>query len=223
MKQKQEKRYLQKRIEGIEDAISVHQSADVIVMELKGTFPKYEATQISCGKCGAILISNDSLKPKSCRECGEKVNWAYFRKPNPSIEALIARNRVLSRPHLTINTTINEVKGEPSMGYVLKLDFNRVELVEVKEIDLPFLREQIGCQWVEAIPCPYGYIVGDEEYCLHHPPARNLIASRLAQIKLNGICLLVDVKESDFVPFSKEEAEEIREKLLVSNDTKLNK
>ena len=185
-------------------------------MQTKGTFPKYEEHKTSCGKCGANLFPTEYdrfHKPKYCRNCGEKVNWAYFRKPNPSIEALIARNRVLSRPHQTINTTTNEVKGEPSMGYVLKLDFNRVELVEAKKIDLPFLREQIGCQWVEAIPCPYGYVVGDEEYCLHHPPARNLIASRLTQMKLNGICLLVDVKESDFVPFSKEEAEEIREKL----------
>lgn len=197
-------------------------------MQTKGTIPKYEEYKTSCGKCGENLFPTEYdrfHKPKYCRNCGEKIDWSYLKSPNPNADKIIAENEhaweaYKKLHHLNVNKLHERA---PNLQYVLKINFNTIELVEAKKIDLPFLREQIGCQWVEAIPCPYGYVVGDEEYCLHHPPARNLIASRLVRMKLNGICLLVDVKESDFVPFSREEAEEIREKLLVSNDTKLNK
>lgn len=109
------------------------------------------------------------------------------------------------------------------MGYALKIQSNKVDLVEIDKVDLKFLREQIGCQWVEAIPCPYGYVVVDEEYLLNNPPSINLIASKITNAFVNGIALLLDTNESDFIPFSNSEAKQIKEKLLSNNDSKSNK
>ena len=109
------------------------------------------------------------------------------------------------------------------MGYALKIQSNKVDLVEVNKVDLKFLREQIGCQWVEAIPCPDGYVVVDEEYLLNNPPSINIIASKITNAFVNGTALLLNTNESDFVPFVKAEAIEIQEKLLSGNDRNTNK
>ena len=109
------------------------------------------------------------------------------------------------------------------MGYAIKICPDKVDLLEVNEIDLKFLREQIGCMWIEEIPSPYGYVIVDEEYLLNHPPCVNTIASNITGEFVNGIAILLDATESDFVPYSKEEAEQIREKLLATNDSTTNK
>lgn len=97
--------------------------------------------------------------------------------------------------------------------FVIKIEKFKAALVPCETISLDFLREQVGCQWIEAIPAPDGYIIVDEEYLLNNPPNRNILASRYAHTRLNGTAILVNVWDCDFIPFTADEAENILKKL----------
>lgn len=107
--------------------------------------------------------------------------------------------------------------------YVIKIENFKVTLLPCETITLDFLREQIGCQWVEAIPAPDGYLIVDEEYLLNNPPNRNVLASRYSCNRLNGTAVLVNVWDSDFIPYTKQEAEFLAEKIKHFNDINVDK
>ena len=107
--------------------------------------------------------------------------------------------------------------------YVIKIENFKVTLVPCETITLDFLREQIGCQWMEPVPAPDGYLIVDEEFLLKNPPDRNILASRYSGNRLNGTAVLVNVWDDDFIPYTKLEAEILAEKIKCINDNDINK
>ena len=107
--------------------------------------------------------------------------------------------------------------------YVIKIENFKVTLLPCETITLDFLREQIGCQWMEPVPAPDGYLIVDEEFLLKNPPNRNILASRYSGNRLNGTAVLVNVWDDDFIPYTKPEAENLAEKIKRINDNDTNK
>ena len=107
--------------------------------------------------------------------------------------------------------------------YVIKIENFKVTLLPCETITLDFLREQIGCQWIEPVPAPDGYLIVDEEFLLKNPPDRNILASRYSGNRLNGTAVLVNVWDNDFIPYTKPEAEILAEKIKCINDNDTNK
>ena len=197
-----------------------------------GLVPRYTKKTAYCGKCGRNLFPTEfdknTMKPNFCRWCGEKINWGYMKlsEMERTIRQLVSEEdekQFKKLNHLKVVHSEDQQGELVNVGYVLKIDWGEVNISPCPEATLEFLRKELCCQWIEAVPAPDGYIIVDEEYLLNNPPNRNILASRYSGNRLNGTAVLVNVWDDDFIPYTKLEAEILAEKIKCINDNDTNK